>query len=240
MPAHMRPLHNDGPLVGFARELRALRDSARPPVPVRDIARPPGKYIPGDARYDRPAKQTIYAALSGKQLPTEETLEVMVLAWSGRGNDDLHGWRRRRRAVQEKLAATAAKPSTKPFSLKAEVIFQSLPKIIDHSAEAAIFHEKLLLAIGEKVESFDLLTVYPERTAHAVYFGYRLPSEDVLNDFLRIAKANDKDSDDLHVLWRRAKDSVGYIAAMAIMAGGQGLMGNAALKEVYVDDPKFG
>lgn len=234
MPAHRRPLGDaEGPLADFARELRALRDSAHPPIPVREITRPAGKYKPEDPRRDRPAKQTIYAALSGKQLPTEETLEVMVRAWAANGKDDFHYWKTRRREVQEKLALSAEKKSTKPFSLHVKTLFQDVPMIIDHSVEAAAFHRKLVATIGGK--SPILASVYPEKTAYAVYSGYRLPSEGVLNDFIRIAEASARDAEVLRELWRSAVKSAGYLAAMVILAGGQGLMANAGLREMNMD-----
>jgi hypothetical protein len=236
LPAHRRPLGDvEGPLADFARELRALRDSASPPVPVREIARPTGKYKPEDPRRDRPAKQTIYAALSGKQLPTEETLEVMVQAWAANGKKDLHYWRTRRREVQEKLALSAEERSTKPFSHYVKTLFQDVLKIIDHSVEAAAFHRKLATVIDKKRKNPILTSGYPEKTAYAVYSGYRLPSEDVLNDFIRIAEASDEEVEALRELWRSAVVSVGYLAAMVILAGGQGLMANAELREMSID-----
>lgn len=236
MPAHRRPPGDaEGPLADFARELRELRDSASPPIPVRDIARPAGKYNPEDPRRDRPAKQTIYAALSGKQLPVDETLEVMVLAWAANKEQDLHYWRTRRREVQEKLALSATERSTNPFRLEVKALFQDVPKIVDHSVEAAAFHRKLVAAIDTKGKNSFLASVYPEKTAYAVYSGYRLPAEGVLNDFLRIAEASGEEAESLRKLWRKAKESVGYLAAMVIMAGGQGLMANEELREMNID-----
>ncbi|MFI7118853.1 hypothetical protein [Amycolatopsis sp. NPDC049868] len=165
----------------------------------------------------------------------DETLEVMVLAWAANKERDLHYWRTRRREVQEKLALSATERSTNPFGLEVEALFQDVPKIVDHSVEAATFHRKLVAAIDKKGKNLFIASAYPEKTAYAVYSGYRLPAEGVLNDFLRIAEASGEEAESLRELWRKAKESVGYLAAMVIMAGGQGLMANEKLREMNID-----
>ncbi|MFF9338613.1 YDG/SRA domain-containing protein [Streptomyces sp. NPDC014773] len=74
----------------FARALRELRERAGGTV---------------DAVVALGASRTaVYAALSGSRLPSVQTLDLMVDAWSGSAAAEREGWRERRRAAEGAMA----------------------------------------------------------------------------------------------------------------------------------------
>ncbi|MGY4964531.1 hypothetical protein [Streptomyces sp. 900105245] len=108
-----RLLDRSKPLEAFAADLRRLRDSA-PPRRLR-------KKKPGPLKNGEPAalapltvdqvvaehevgRSSIYAALSGRRLPSTMLLRVMVLAWDPKGADAIPQWMDRRRQVEAALS----------------------------------------------------------------------------------------------------------------------------------------
>ena len=90
MPARTRPLSTaDGPLARFALKLRQLRDRAPAgrTTSVTKVVAESGKIV---------SRAAIYSALSGKTLPSRETLAVMVRAWASAGDAELQVWTERR------------------------------------------------------------------------------------------------------------------------------------------------
>lgn len=106
MPARSRPLNEaDGPLARFAIELRRLRDQAPRgrPTSVAKVAAASSSAI---------GKATIYAALSGRTLPSRETLAAIVRGWSPQGEADLATWNERRTKCEADLARAGRSPAT--------------------------------------------------------------------------------------------------------------------------------
>lgn len=98
MPARTRPLKaTDGPLARFALELRRLRDHA-----PADRLTSVDKLV--HDRSHRVSRAAIYSALSGRTLPSRETLKIMVLTWSPAGAVDLAAWNERRSQCERELA----------------------------------------------------------------------------------------------------------------------------------------
>ncbi|MGW5720559.1 helix-turn-helix domain-containing protein [Amycolatopsis sp. NPDC003865] len=91
MPRRPRPLSpDDGPLAVFAIELRALRDSCGPTAPTPDD-------IAGKENIHR---TTVYAALSGKRVPSRDVLAAIVKHWRG----DQPEWAAKRTALENALS----------------------------------------------------------------------------------------------------------------------------------------
>lgn len=100
MPARSKQLSpSDGPLARFALELRRLRNRAPEgrPTSVDKVVAETGKRV---------SRAAIYSALSGKTLPSRETLAVMVTAWSPGGANDISEWNERRSNYEHALAAS--------------------------------------------------------------------------------------------------------------------------------------
>lgn len=90
MPRHPRPLDPEtGPLAVFALELRALRHRMGPTAPTIDQI---------SAKEQIP-RSTLYAAMSGARMPTEDILAALVSAWSG----DATAWIIKRAAVLQEI-----------------------------------------------------------------------------------------------------------------------------------------
>lgn len=91
MARRPRPLSpDDGPLASFALELRALRDSCGATAPTPDdIADKEGIH-----------RTTIYAALSGKRVPSRDVLAAIVTHWKG-GQVE---WATKRSALENALS----------------------------------------------------------------------------------------------------------------------------------------
>ncbi|MEC3995277.1 YDG/SRA domain-containing protein [Actinacidiphila sp. DG2A-62] len=79
--------------MSFARDLREMRERTQGTV---------------EAAVIRGASRTaVYAALSGTRLPSIQTLDTMVEAWTDGGEPELQRWRERRRVTEESLAEAA-------------------------------------------------------------------------------------------------------------------------------------
>lgn len=90
MPRHPRPLDPEsGPLAVFALELRALRQGIGPTAPTID-------QISANEQIPR---STLYAAMSGTRMPTEDVLAALVRSWQG----DLTAWMIKRAAVLQEI-----------------------------------------------------------------------------------------------------------------------------------------
>lgn len=101
VPARMTLLNPaDGPLMQFAVALRQLRDNAPADrtASVPEVVRECGNAV---------SKAAIFAAMSGKVLPSRLTLKVMVLAWAPGREQDLQDWMVRRSQCERSLASTA-------------------------------------------------------------------------------------------------------------------------------------
>ncbi|WP_125683649.1 helix-turn-helix transcriptional regulator [Amycolatopsis sp. WAC 04182] len=101
MPRRPRPLSpDDGPLAVFALELRAMRDRHGPTAPTPDdIATREGIH-----------RTTVYAALSGKRVPSRDVLAAIVKQWNG----DQVEWAAKRTAL-ENVLSTARQLLEKPI-----------------------------------------------------------------------------------------------------------------------------
>jgi putative restriction endonuclease len=79
--------------MAFARDLREARERTRGTV---------------EMAVNRGASRTaVYAALNGTRLPSVQTLDIMVDAWTDGGETDRRWWRERRRVTEESLAEAA-------------------------------------------------------------------------------------------------------------------------------------
>ncbi|MEU9353419.1 YDG/SRA domain-containing protein [Streptomyces griseoloalbus] len=79
--------------MSFARELRELREKTQGTVEMAVI---------------RGASRTaVYAALNGSRLPSVQTLDTMIEAWTTGGETEFQRWRERRRITEESLAEAA-------------------------------------------------------------------------------------------------------------------------------------
>lgn len=101
MPARSKQLSpSDGPLARFALELRRLRDRA-----------PEGRSTSVDKVVvetgELASRAAIYSALSGRTLPSRETLAAMVIAWSPDGANDIPNWNERRSNYEHALSIAA-------------------------------------------------------------------------------------------------------------------------------------
>ncbi|MFF1322868.1 hypothetical protein ACFVZZ_26045 [Streptomyces chartreusis] len=85
MPRRMHALRGEGPLIEFARELRALQTRSGGTVAETELY--------GASR------TAVYAALAGKRLPSPETLDAIISAWGGGVR-----WRSLRQQTEEALA----------------------------------------------------------------------------------------------------------------------------------------
>ncbi|MEV4875308.1 hypothetical protein [Streptomyces cyaneofuscatus] len=107
MARRARPLDPSEPLEAFASDLRRLRDAAPPRRTRAGRAEPFGvdhvvaKYGVG--------RSSVYAALSGRRLPSRTVLRAMVLAWDPRGEEAMPQWMGKRLDVESALgSATGA------------------------------------------------------------------------------------------------------------------------------------
>jgi transcriptional regulator with XRE-family HTH domain len=104
MPRHMRRLDPSKAGEGFALELRRLRDSA---VKGKNFINLEQQLLAQPLSIDDAAnkfgvsRSSIYAALSGKRLPSRPTLLAMVRAWDPRGEAAIDEWMDKRRLVDE-------------------------------------------------------------------------------------------------------------------------------------------
>lgn len=100
MPAHRRNLKAaDGLLAQFALALRRLRDQAPEgrAASVDQIVKQSGRRV---------SRAAIFSALSGRTLPSRETLAVIVSAWSPGGAEDIAEWNLLRSKYEQGLSAS--------------------------------------------------------------------------------------------------------------------------------------
>ncbi|WP_159062012.1 hypothetical protein [Streptomyces sp. WM6368] len=142
------------PLEAFASDLRRLRDSAPPrqyrtgvPEPG-DGKKPEVTQIPEPFGVDqvvakyKVGRSSVYAALSGRRLPSVTVLRAMVLAWAPADEEVMRGWMNRRREVDVALAALSPPPAaeTSPARRSDEESAQSArPKVLQHAPENTAF-----------------------------------------------------------------------------------------------------
>ncbi|GGS25008.1 helix-turn-helix domain-containing protein [Actinokineospora fastidiosa] len=110
MPALTKPVRGDRPAVRrFAEALRDLRESAPAgrPWSVDEAIRSCGKGV---------TRAAVYAALSGRALPSRNTLQLIVTAWAPNGERDLPHWMARRAACERELGGHRPEqaPSDRP------------------------------------------------------------------------------------------------------------------------------
>jgi transcriptional regulator with XRE-family HTH domain len=87
---HPRPLDpDDGPTAAFALELRALRHRMGPTAPTIDQI----------SEKQQIPRSTLYAAMSGTRVPTEDVLAALVRAWGGNTAE----WTIRRAGVVQEI-----------------------------------------------------------------------------------------------------------------------------------------
>ncbi|MER6264684.1 hypothetical protein ABT203_34750 [Streptomyces sp900105245] len=121
-----RLLDRSKPLEAFAADLRRLRDAAPPrrfrkkqPLKRQE---PAGRRVLAPLTVDQVVtkhgvgRSSIYAALSGRRLPSTTLLRVMVLAWDPKGAEAIPQWMDRRREVEAALSLEGPDPgrSTAP------------------------------------------------------------------------------------------------------------------------------
>ncbi|MFF8575543.1 helix-turn-helix domain-containing protein [Streptomyces sp. NPDC015408] len=104
MPNRPRVLDLTHPLGQFANELRRLQREAmgRAQSPD-DVDKLQVEKIAGPQTASR---ATIYAALSGRRLPSPRTLLVMVMAWDPRGTEAFEAWLTFRNDVETFVSST--------------------------------------------------------------------------------------------------------------------------------------
>ncbi|MCD9901348.1 hypothetical protein LUR56_18220 [Streptomyces sp. MT29] len=101
MARRARPLDPSEPLEAFASDLRRLRDAA-PPRRTRAGRAEPFGVTMFVAKYGV-GRSSIYAALSGRRLPSRTVLRAMVLAWDPRGEEAMPQWMGKRLDVESAL-----------------------------------------------------------------------------------------------------------------------------------------
>lgn len=225
MPNRPRVLDLTNPLEQFANELRRLQREAmgRAQSPD-DVDKLQVEKIAGPQTASR---ATIYAALSGRRLPSPRTLLVMVMAWDPRGTEAFEAWLTFRNDVEtlvspsptaEEKGARGDTVSSRNLPVPRASQPPQGPVTTDLSRALRELRDK---AGGPKISEISRLAGVSEATVSRALRGDRMPSRETIQAVASALDADQETTERLTVAWTVAQ--LNTRAALAQRAIDRGL-----------------
>jgi hypothetical protein len=201
MPNRRWAIDAEHPVGRFAVELRNLHAGAVARAADSGAARKLSPAKVAEATQWRTSRSSIYAALNGTRLPSENTVCALVSAWDpDGGQDSINQWLKTRDAAEDELVKLRLRAAGRsPLSLPRQPMHSTPPT----EAIRRVIRAGMILA-GMRSSELARACNVSERRLHTVLNGHALPYNDLLERVIQVLELDDG-----------ARELVGDLAAQA-------------------------